>query len=125
MATTDNMLEVSIPASGDLSSHQFKFVLTNSSGQAALVASAGGDADGVLMNKPAAAARPAKVAVAGVAKVTVGANTVTAGDKVQADANGLADVAASGDHVLGRALTTGTTGARISILLSSSHHILA
>lgn len=124
MARQEAKLCVSIPASADLSAAQFRFVLTNSSGQIAVVASAGGDADGVLDDKPAAAGRPGSVQIFGIAKVVLG-GTVTAGDKVQSDAAGAAITAASGDHVLGRALVGGASGALGEILLTSSHHILA
>lgn len=124
MTTTESMVCITVQAGSDLSATPNRFVLVAADGQVDLVASAGGDADGVLLNKPAAAGRDARVAIAGVVKVEAGGN-VTAGDKVQSDNAGKALTAASGDHVLGRALTGGASGELISVLLNSSHHILA
>lgn len=125
MTTTENYTAITIEAGSDLSATPHQFVLVASDGQVDLVASAGGDADGVLMNKPAAAGRAAEVAIAGVAKVVAGSGGITRGQKVQSDATGKGILAASGDHVLGRALTSAAEGELFSILLNSSHHILA
>lgn len=124
MARIEAHQSVTLEAGSDLSAGQFRFVLVASDGQVDLVASAGGDADGVLLNKPDAAGRAAEVAVSGIVKVVSGA-AVTRGDKVQSDAAGRALTAASGDHVLGKALTSsGAAGQLIEVLLVN-HHILA
>lgn len=125
MSYSNAKQSTTLRAAGDLSASQNCFVLVNSDGRVAVVASAGGDADGVLQNDPAAIDREAEVAFSGVVKVVAG-DAVTRGAKVQSDALGRAITAASGDHVLGRALeTAGAAGDIIAVLLNSSHHILA
>ena len=124
MAYEEKVESVTLEAGSDLSAGQFHFVLLASDGQVDLVASAGGDADGVLYNDPAAAGRAATVAISGIVKVVAGA-AVAVGDKVQSDASGRAITAASGDHVLGKAVSAaGAAGDVISVLLIN-HHILA
>jgi len=123
MATQQASIEVSLPANADLSASQFLFVLLNTSGRVAVVASAGGDADGVLTNKPTVAGEAASVQIGGIAKVVAG-GTITAGDKVQSDAAGKALTAASADHVLGRATISAVSGDLVEVLLTN-HHILA
>lgn len=121
MATVENYQAVTIEAGGDLSAKQYRFGLVASDGQIDAVSSAGGDADGIIMGKPDAAGKATEVAISGIAKVVVGTGGITAGQKVQSDANGEAIVAASGDHVLGKALATGAAGAVVPILLVSKH----
>ncbi len=123
MALEEAVTSITVEAGADLSSDQYKFVLVAADGQVDVVAAAGGDADGVLYNKPSAAGRDSTVAIMGVVKVLAG-GTVTQGDKVQSGADGRALTAATGDHVLGKALTTGASGEVISVLLIN-HHILA
>jgi hypothetical protein len=122
MAVQENYQSISLPAAGDLSSAGiYRWGLVNSSGQVAVVASAGGDADGIIQNSPAAAGRATELAFSGVAKTYVGTGGVTAGDKVQSDANGASITAASGDHVLGKALATGAADAIVPVLMVSKH----
>lgn len=121
MATKQSMISVTLEAGGDLSAAQFTFVLLASDAQVDQVSSAGGDADGVLQNDPSAAGRAATVAIGGIVKVKAGA-VVAAGAKVQSDATGRAITAATGDHVLGKAVTAaGAADEIISVLLKSTH----
>ena len=120
MATENQVQSITLPAAGDLSAKQFRFVACNTSGQAAAVASAGATGIGVLQNKPDAAGKAATVAYAGVAKVVAGGE-VAAGANVQSDANGEAILAASADHVLGVALAGAADGDVIPVLLVSKH----
>lgn len=120
MALQQALLCQTLIANADLSASQFCFVAINSSSRIVLPA-AGGDCVGVLQDKPEAAGREAEVAMlngSGRVKVIAGA-TVAAGAKVQADAAGHAITAASGDHVLGTALTGGADGDIIEILPGS------
>lgn len=114
---------VSLPANADLSTKRYYIVDINSSGKVVTQSSAGGRAVGVLNNKPSAADEAAAVQIGGVAKVILG-GTVTAGDNVQSDANGKGITAASGDSVLGIALTSGVSGDIVNVLITS-RHILA
>jgi hypothetical protein len=96
-------------AGGNLSTGQFKFVTLAADGQVDITASAGGNAIGVLLNNPAAAGRAATVVVSGSVMITCG-GTITAGDQLQANTDGTALLAATGDVVLGYARESGVVG---------------
>ena len=116
MAYEQTLHTISAPASADLSASQFCFVAVNSSGQLALP-SAGGDADGILQDKPNAAAVAGEVGILGVSKLVVGTGGVTAGDLLATDVNGKAVTATTGNKILGRALVTGAAGVIIPALI--------
>jgi len=120
MALQESLTTITLPAAGDLSSSQYLFVDINSSGQAAVVGTAGAKAIGVLQNDPAAAGRDAAVAIAGKVKVLAG-GTIAIGAKVQSTAAGKALLAASGDHVLGTAASAGADGSYMEVVLGSNH----
>jgi hypothetical protein len=125
MAFESNLFSVpGLVANADLSSYQHYLVKQTSADlTVALNDVAGGDCIGVLQNKPDAANKPAQVMSHGVTKVVAG-GTVTASDLLKSDASGRvvkatrsltgADV---GDAVVGRCLTAGTVGTKISMLL--------
>ena len=110
-------------AGGDLSASQYCFVQLATDSQVDAVASAGGDAIGILQNDPAAAGRAATVGIAGISQLKLGGN-VTAGDKVQSHTDGTGLLAATADHVLARAIDGGVAGDIVRVLLVN-HHILA
>jgi hypothetical protein len=116
MAFEAILRSLTLPASGDLSTKQYLFVMLNGSGQIA-TAVAGSAATGVLQDKPNVAGHGGNVAVGGVSKIYAG-GTITAGNRVSSDANGaaIASTAASGSQ-LGQALTSGVAGDLISVLL--------
>lgn len=116
MAYEQTLRTIGVPANADLSASQFCFMVVNSSGQLALP-SAGGDADGILQDKPNAAAVEGELAVLGVSKLVVGTAGVTAGDLLATDANGKAVTATTGNKILGRALATGAAGVIIPALI--------
>lgn len=118
MATRQSPLTITAIAGGNLS--PFRFVVLAADGQFDHVASAGGDADGVCQSDPAAAGDAIELDVAGVTKVEAG-GTVTVGQKIQSDNAGKALTAATGDHVLGKALASGVAGDIIPVLLVSKH----
>jgi hypothetical protein len=105
----------SLPAAADLSAAQYKFVKVNTSGQAALVATAGVDAHGVLQNDPAAAGRAATVLFSGITKVVAG-GTVTVGARASIDSSGRA-VVATGPASCGTFLSAGAVGEIVTMLL--------
>jgi hypothetical protein len=123
MATQPGPINVSYgwPASGDLSSAQYKFVELTT-GQLTVCNAAGDFALGVLTNKPAAAGRSGNVVIFGPTKVKCG-GAVTAGDLVTTDNAGLAvtvnPIGGAGDvnkAILGRAMSTSSgTGEVISV----------
>lgn len=108
MALDSNLVSISLPAAGDLSAAQYKFVAINSSGAVAVVGTAGNTGDGVLQNKPSASGDVSTVAVFGVSKVLAG-GAINPGAQVSSSAAGKAIAATSGHRVLGRHI--GTTAA--------------
>ncbi len=116
MAYEQTLRTIGLPASADLSASQFCFVAVNANGQLALP-SAGGDAEGILQDKPNAAGQTGEVGILGISKLVVGAGGVTAGDLLATDVNGKAVTAATGNKILGRALATGTAGTLIPALI--------
>lgn len=90
----------SIPASADLSSYQYHFVKLDTNGQLAL-ASDGGNAIGVLQDKPNAAAQPGSVCGPGDITRVVYGDAVAKGAQVASDTNGHCVTAVSGDQILG------------------------
>lgn len=121
MAYEEALRCISVPASGDLSSYQYRFVKIDSDGEAALCG-AGELARGVLQNAPAAAGRAASIAIEGESKV-VAVSGVSAGDLVASDSLGRATTRASGDNVLGVAHHDCTaTGQIITVGLISAYY---
>jgi hypothetical protein len=109
---------ISLATQADLSTHQHKAMKIGTADlTCALQTSLALANIGILQNKPSATGAAADIMVSGVTKWIVGANTVTAGDFVGSDANGLCDVAATTKNCNGQALTTGLTGETISVLL--------
>jgi hypothetical protein len=116
MAYEQTLRTIGLPASADLSASQFCFVVVNANGQLALPA-AGGDAEGILQDKPNGAGVVGEVGILGVSKLVVGAAGVTGGDLLASDANGKAVTAVTGNKILGRALATGAAGVIIPALI--------
>lgn len=108
MAVENALTSISVPAGSDLSSKQYYFMTINSSGQLAATGD-GAAADGVLQDAPAAAGRAGRLGTGGRTKITLG-GTVSAGDDVASDSTGKAVVAATGDIILGTAITGGSSG---------------
>jgi hypothetical protein len=109
MAHEANLVNITLPASGDLSTKQYYIVAVNSSGQAA-VCGDGAMAAGVLQNKPSAAGRSSTVAVSGITKV-IAAGIIAPGAKIASDNAGKATTATTGEYVIGIALNTANTAA--------------
>lgn len=103
-------------AAEDLSASQFRFVAINSSGQAALVTTAGGGALGVVQNDPAVG-EAATIMLDGVSKVVAGA-AVAAGADIASDTEGRAVAASTNNRILGIALEEASSaGAIIAVAL--------
>lgn len=118
MATQEAVTSITLPAGGDLSAHQWKFMTVNSSGQAILQTTVNGRVVGVLQNDPAAAGREAEVAISGRVKVMVGGTAVAAGDEVECTAAGLALTAAgAGSNIVGICLVGAAAGGLAEVLL--------
>ena len=95
----------SIVATASFASKQYTFVKLDTSGQLASP-SAGGNAIGVIQDKPAAG-DPGAVCYPGDITKVACAGSFSAGQAVMTDSGGKAVVATSGSVVLGYALTAG------------------
>lgn len=131
MAHESTFGSYSLPAAADFSAfvgrvptHQYKFVVINSSGAIAL-AGAGVRADGILENfpKPAEQARFGS-GHGGVRKIKLGGN-VAIGDQLTPNGSGLAVVAVAGDEKHGKALRAGVAGNVIEMLWDPSGEVPA
>ena len=121
MATVDREEAQSFPASADLSTHQFKFVVLTS-GELALSGD-GANAVGVLSDKPAAAGRPGRVVVGGKTKVIAG-DTFSVDADLMSNATGLAITAAgAGKYILCKALEAGVVNQVVSVQMMSHYPI--
>lgn len=117
MATEQIIGSITLEAGSDLSATPHRFVKVASDGQIDL-ATLDAVAEGVLMDKPAAAGRAARVQISGIAKVEAGA-AVTRGGQVVADANGKAIDIGANTNPRGVALDAASAaGEIIRVLLS-------
>lgn len=114
MATENAMQTVSYVAGADLSTHQFKFVKLNSSGQIILASALGEAVIGVLQDNPIAG-QPGQVCIGGQCKLKMGA-AVAAGTQVTTTAAAVGAVAASTQQILGF-VSEATTGAFIGSIV--------
>lgn len=115
MATQQSIVCISQEAGADLSALQFHFVVMSSDGQVD-GAGDGAAAIGVLQNAPSAAGLAAEIAISGVPKVVAG-SAIIAGQQVASASDSEAIPAATGDIVLGVALTSGDAGDLVEVLL--------
>lgn len=95
-------------ANEDLSTHQYKFMVNSEAQLVARAATAGEAAIGILQTKPTSG-KTASVAVLGKTRCFAG-GTITAGANVTATASATATAVASGDYILGNALTGVASG---------------
>jgi hypothetical protein len=114
MAYKNQQTSVTLEAGADLSANQFHFVTMDSDGQLS-VSTDGAASVGVLLNDPSAAGRAAEVCIGGLTRVEAG-GTIAAGADVASGATGEAITAATGDAILGTAVTGGADGEVISII---------
>lgn len=105
-----------LTASADLSAKQYFIVDISGDGTITTAGSAGQAVLGVLQNDPESG-QVAIVRTSGVSKVKVGTGGLTAGQLVQADADGTAIAGASGDYVIGMALNTGAEGSLVAVAI--------
>lgn len=97
---------VTLQAAADLSAKVNHFMRVSAAGQVNVASQAAHMHNlGVLLNKPAASGRAAEVAISGEVKVVAG-GAITAPDLITTNGSGRAAAAASGNAVLGLALTS-------------------
>ena len=106
---------ITLAAGADLSTSQFTFVSVDANG-AAVAASTGGSAFGVLQNKPTLG-QAASIMVNGVSKMIVAGSTLSAGDVVGVGANARPAPLAAGNYAVGRVVfgSSGSTGRILSV----------
>lgn len=109
---------ITLEASGDLSTDQYKAVVVDSVGQLAL-AGAGAQAIGILQNKPDDAGSDGSVMTYGVTKGELG-GTVTAGDSVASDASGTLVTSSVDEYIVGIALEGGAAGEVVPVALKTA-----
>jgi len=115
MTTENSVKSITVEAGADLSTKQYYFMAVAADGQVD-PAGDGAYAEGVLQNNPAAAGRAATVAISGVTKV-VASGVIAAGGDVSSDTNGKATASATGDIILGTAMSAAAAdGDIISVL---------
>ncbi len=119
MAFEERLETISIEAGQDLSTKQYRFMVLATDGQIDPAGTAGLDCIGVLQDKPAAIGRAACVATGGTTKALAGA-TVAKGAKIATDNVGRAITAATGNYIMGTAITGGAVGEVISVNLEKA-----
>lgn len=123
MAQSEQLICITRPAGGDLSTKQYLFVELGTGGT---VTATNADTDiplGILQNDPDAANRAATVGVLGVSKVVLGA-TIAAGVKVGPGSDGRAVATVSAKHVAGILITGGDANEIGEVLLGITPPIL-
>jgi hypothetical protein len=121
MAIEHDLDNISRVAGADLSSAQFKFVESNSSGTVTVTNAAGEYVLGVLQNNPASG-QAATVAVGGISKVVLG-GTVSINDSIATDNAGKAVAASTGNKIVGIAIKGGASGEIGSVLLRPAPNV--
>jgi hypothetical protein len=114
--------DMSLEAAADLSAHQYKLVVVDATGKAAL-AGDNADADGILQNKPTAG-QTARIQREGESKF-VGAGAIAAGSKIGSNATGQGKLAVVGSHVIGKVLVDPGAAGQIGTMLIKFQGILA
>lgn len=106
------VLKITLVAGADLSTHQYKFVKMNGSGQAVLCTAVTDVPIGVLQNDPKSG-QEAEITVIGGTKVKAGV-ALAIGDAIGTDATSTAQVVTVGTETtvynVGRVLTAATSG---------------
>jgi hypothetical protein len=114
--TDQGIIDISAPASGDLSASQFLAVTLDGNNEVA-VAGANAKALGILQNKPSAQGETARVRIQGVSKAIV-SEPVTLMQKLTSTAAGKLEVTdAAGEELVARALGAYTTDDQAEVQL--------
>lgn len=110
---TANALKITLVAGADLSTHQYKFVKQNASGQAVLCTAVTDKPIGVLQNDPKSG-QEAEIVVVGGTKIK-GGEALAIDSTIGTDANSTAQVVVVGTettvYAVGRVIGVATTGA--------------
>ena len=104
MAVSHDLMSWTREANADLSEKQYYFVKLAASNKMSLCDAQGEQAFGVLQDKPDADGIPGTVMVCGITNMVCHDTNIVVDSKLTPDANGKAEVAASGDYVCAIAL---------------------
>ena len=116
MAVEQPDLEFTLEAAGDLSTHQYKAVVINSAGRAALPSASGVVPAGILQNKPSALGHAAAIRRGGISKAVAG-GTFDAGTLLMAaTTTGKLITATAELHACAQAMEAGADNRIISVL---------
>jgi Uncharacterized conserved protein (DUF2190) len=112
----------SLDAAGDLSAGQFKALVMDTNGRAALAGTKGVPIVGILQNNPGALGRSATIMQSGITKWVASA-AIVRNARVTTENDGRAVTAATGNVVHGIALeAAGAAGQVIAVLLTGGGH---
>ena len=124
-AITQDGPEITLPANAQLNEEQFHILEIMSTGYVDLATDPNDNDNnlliGVLQNKPHAQGSVAVVRVGGISKVMSG-DTIAIGSRVTTDGSGHADNATDFDNVIGIAVSGGTSGEIMEVLLNMGCH---
>jgi len=117
MAVTQEGIDITLPAAGDLSAKQYCAMIVDTTGRATTSAALG-KVIGILQNKPAAAGRAARIRVVGVSKLAGGA-ALNEQDYITSNAQGFGTAGASlNDEIFAQALVqSGGSGDITDVLI--------
>ena len=116
--------QISLPAAADLSAKQYLFMQIDTDAEVDIAAGQGQACDGILQNDPAAQGEAAVLMINGVSKVVAG-ETIGDGVLCTTGADGRAEIALTGDIVMGKTLQVGANGEIIAVLLyGGASHVL-
>jgi hypothetical protein len=118
-AYTGPGIDIALPAAADLTASQFCFVTVDASGNAALCATDGQKALGVLQNRPKTG-EGAIIRVFGPSKALAG-GALVAGTQVKTDATGKSTAGATAKAPLGLVLQGAASGDVTTILVNCGY----
>jgi len=91
MAYEGEGIDITLPAAADFSSHQYRFMTVDANGRGTICSAYTVVPIGILQNKPDAADKPARVRIAGISKLQMGA-AVDEGNRLASNAEGYGTV---------------------------------
>ena len=123
MTLTRKQNSITVPASADLSTNQFRLVGVDSAGRLVVIADAATPFLGVLLNKPSAIDREAEVATVGSTVKLEAGSTIAEGDLITGVAGGRGSPSTTDtDEVVGMAISPGGSGVLVEVNVAPRQH---